>query len=80
MNNELWLDDVWMDRGYCEMGNEWIDGVVSRDKKWVDGRWWLIEVRMGQGWGVTGDQIDESMTGQMNCDSVVKNPPANARV
>ena len=47
MNNELWLDDVWMDRGYCEMGTEWIDGVVNRDKKWVDGRWWLIEVRMG---------------------------------
>ena len=37
--------------------------MVNRDKKWVDGRWWLIEVQMGLGWGVTGDQIDESMTG-----------------
>jgi len=29
--------------------------VVNRDKKWVDGRWWLIDIGMGQGWGVTGD-------------------------
>lgn len=43
MNSELWLDDGGMDRGYCEMDNEWIDmcwiGIVDG---WWTGGWWVI--------------------------------------